>query len=1385
MKSQRIIFFILVISLAINLASAVSDLIAIQGNVQQDDADLSSGDLQVVIYDALSGGNIVYNSTSDFAGSISAGKYDVMLGNGSNELNLQFGKIYYMEIYINGGSGYEKFTFNGQSRQIFQSSVGQINSTSIMNSVINQTHLVSGINLTNAVGYPSENLTGNITLSQISSNEKIVLLNNSVTWEAGQNISTSTGGWFKGLFNWVVDPLSSIYLTFNGTTLTFNETKLNNTIDARASAFNETTYSDSIYTTIQNNFSNYYIKSEIDNNLSNYLLISDSRFNDTVLILNVNSSLWSYITTNEPSWAEAYNVSYESTYNATYAVFSYNQTTIANSYTDSIYNTIQNNFSNYATSSTLNGTYLRLVNSGDVSINASGDIDFNGGWQNGGLTVSNGDLYAQTIYVVNITSLQVNHINTNGSLIPSINNQFDLGSATNQWKNIFISGNANITDLYVGGVLADPWLYNQTTPAISYTDNQLLNYYTKSQTDSNLSLYLLLTDQRFNETALANSINTTANIQALGFSTGVYNATYESTYNITYHGLINNDSYLATYNSTYAIWSYNQTTSAITDINNRFWNKTQTYNISQIDSIITSNNASWTSTYNSTYASLNTSQWITSGSNIYYSAGNVGIKTNTITEALSVNGSINVTNTETSTDYALKVQSLTTDTYPKIAYFAGYDTDAGSPLTYDVSLGPNGQTYFRSYVTGASTDFLIQDADNNDARLTLNITGNGGAFSSLAVASSGKVGIGTSTPTHLLTVSANDNTLNPLARIINTAGAGGSADSALLFTSGTGGNYSIGRSNDDGNFYIAEGGNLNTNTRFAIKTSNGYVGIGTTNPSSLLHIYQDSNTYTNLTGYSINVEEGSTNANGPALTVGWSAGPVGVMDLIFANRNTDGLRVGTTAGYPVTFIQNNLARMYINTAGNVGIGTTSPAQKLDVRGNGNFSGTIFINNATDVQSFISPFRAGSGIIYNDTAGIKVGIGTASPTANLEINGSTLDGVAAPFALKVTGRKGLDASTVPDNGGNGGGINLTSGAGGDGDMGIGGNGGSIYITAGAGGTDVGGGDGGNGGDIYLVTGNPGSGSTSGNNGNIYIQNGGLGIGNISTLEGVSFFINTTAPNATSDTLAYRGIVTTKGEQMIADSLFGRAMTQQGGGTNDIFYGVEGAVADDFPVFRLNGYLGYYNSLNNIYAAVYANTSQGTFNPLANGGTNANYETLAGYFEGKVKIVGEELAVCDGACTPGVATLAGDLYVENQIEYDSPDSGIGDLLVWDSSTGEILTDASSLRYKKNISDYLIDNSKIMDLRPVNFVWNNNSATEGVQDFGLIAEEVNEVFPELVSIDEEGKPRTVRYDKLSVVLLSGYQEQEKKIQSQQEEISLLKEELCNKDNSYSWCE
>jgi hypothetical protein len=87
---------------------------------------------------------------------------------------------------------------------------------------------------------------------------------------------------------------------------------------------------------------------------------------------------------------------------------------------------------------------------------------------------------------------------------------------------------------------------------------------------------------------------------------------------------------------------------------------------------------------------------------------------------------------------------------------------------------------------------------------------------------------------------------------------------------------------------------------------------------------------------------------------------------------------------------------------------------------------------------------------------------------------------------------------------------------------------------------------------------------------------------------------------------------------------------------------------------------------------------------------------------------------------------------------------------NASGQIGYNTSALRFKDNISD-IEDCSWLYNLRPVTFDWKDEQRrqVEGRQ-IGLIAEEVNELCPQLVFLDSEGKPEGVHYEWLGVPLI-----------------------------------
>jgi hypothetical protein len=108
----------------------------------------------------------------------------------------------------------------------------------------------------------------------------------------------------------------------------------------------------------------------------------------------------------------------------------------------------------------------------------------------------------------------------------------------------------------------------------------------------------------------------------------------------------------------------------------------------------------------------------------------------------------------------------------------------------------------------------------------------------------------------------------------------------------------------------------------------------------------------------------------------------------------------------------------------------------------------------------------------------------------------------------------------------------------------------------------------------------------------------------------------------------------------------------------------------------------------------------------------------------------------------------------------------------STGDVVAYYSSdSRLKDNIIPIGNAIDKIKQLGGYEFDWNDNQSTFEGHDYGVIAQEVEKVFPELVKDREDGY-KGVRYEKLAGVLIEGIKEQQITIENQQKQIDELKE-------------
>ena len=106
------------------------------------------------------------------------------------------------------------------------------------------------------------------------------------------------------------------------------------------------------------------------------------------------------------------------------------------------------------------------------------------------------------------------------------------------------------------------------------------------------------------------------------------------------------------------------------------------------------------------------------------------------------------------------------------------------------------------------------------------------------------------------------------------------------------------------------------------------------------------------------------------------------------------------------------------------------------------------------------------------------------------------------------------------------------------------------------------------------------------------------------------------------------------------------------------------------------------------------------------------------------------------------------------------GVG--VVIDAS-GRLGTIVSSERYKKDIVPMDKASETLLALQPVSFRYKKELDPQGIPQFGLVAEQVEKVNPDLVARDEQGKPYTVRYEAINAMLLNEFLKAHHQIEEQ----------------------
>ena len=148
------------------------------------------------------------------------------------------------------------------------------------------------------------------------------------------------------------------------------------------------------------------------------------------------------------------------------------------------------------------------------------------------------------------------------------------------------------------------------------------------------------------------------------------------------------------------------------------------------------------------------------------------------------------------------------------------------------------------------------------------------------------------------------------------------------------------------------------------------------------------------------------------------------------------------------------------------------------------------------------------------------------------------------------------------------------------------------------------------------------------------------------------------------------------------------------------------------------------------------------------------------------------ICIGTDVAG-ENVNGTCYMGNIYGQTSP-SGAA---VYVNSIHKLGTLTSSCRFKDDIKPMERTSEALFALKPVTFRYKKGIDQQGIPQFGLVAEDVEKINPDLVVRDKEGKPYSVRYDQVNAMLLNEFLKEHRKVEQleandaeQQREIKAL---------------